>query len=194
MKCKMVLGFMLAVLMNSSSEAGFLFRAAGPGGFSNSITANVGDSINLFLVEDTNLSFVANGASFLLSPVGSSGFVTPVVSTNGFILKSITAPLQFNNAFGSVSSTSLFGVQAVQVGSLTLNSFGTASFRFGDIDAGNQVAVNAGPSIDGAVFAASSTAFSITAVPEPSTIALLGLVSVGGLIARRFRRKKLITV
>jgi hypothetical protein len=34
-----------------------------------------------------------------------------------------------------------------------------------------------------------ANAGSVTVIPEPSTYALLGLAAVGGLLARRFRRK-----
>jgi len=189
---------LICLASGTSAFGGFLFRAADTGGaFSNSIVvAPSGGVVNLFLIEDGNIPFLANTATFVLNGVGS-GTSIGSISTANFDTKSVVGLTFSNSAFQStVNSVSLNGVQAIQVGSInfsgTVGQFTT--FRFADLNGGSQIILNNNAfNSDAAVFGGSST-FTVTAVPEPSTIALLGLVSVGGLIARRFRRKKLITV
>lgn len=141
-----------------------------------------GVSFNLFgLGGDTIIStFTKNSALFGTQgvPAGTTLNQGPLAAVPFIQGNSVTGRVQI----GTLSFT------AGTVGSTTNYTFSDPAG--GAVDNVTASLNGATVALDTQVFASPAARFTVTAVPEPSSMALLALVGVGGVAARRFRKKQ----
>ena len=95
------------------------------------------------------------------------------------------ADISFNNPLAVSSSPVLFGTLNVDIGTLGV---GTHSISYSSIDSWVPGPGGVGGSaVSGAAGAGN---FTVSAVPEPSSMALLGLMAAGGVAYRKLRKAK----
>lgn len=69
---------------------------------------------------------------------------------------------------------------------------GVVAFDFSELNAFNGLTTGAGYTFNNSLAGSTNIgriSFSVTAVPEPSSVALVGLVGIGAVVVRRFRKK-----
>jgi len=195
MKSIKVVGLLWLLTISSQVQAGFIFEFDQPN--YTDLTAGSTLTTNLYVRATAGEAFTAlQGVSFNM--VGSGGDTTiaswtinPQLTTL-FGTGSTPTGLTLNQS-GVFGNTSVTSARAT-VGSLsfTVGSVGsTTTYVFNDPNPGNVDNVQAvvggvSTPLDSFVFA--SPSISISAVPEPSSFGLLGLIGLG-LVRSRFRRK-----
>lgn len=204
-----VMILVLGMAVGSSAQAGFLFQLdapsfvlASPGVVSTGIyvTATGADVATFNNVRSISFNLVGSGGGTTIT----SWVPNPATFPTGTVA---TIPNPPTSSLLQTSQIDLFGIPtggSVRIGTLNFNVAAgtTTTFQFNDPNPppvgnpnggiANVLVFNGGTpiSIDTQVFASPTIGFSVTAVPEPSSIALLALVGAGGLVAHRIRKKK----
>jgi len=177
-------GFIDVMISSNSSDAldGYLFNLNITGGSG----AVFGAQSEAFLTNSNYVFFgrsanVAN--SLAASLIGGGGSVVTVGDNSyDFAIPTLGDPLPFNlPGIGSPSLLARLQFNAVSAGSFTVGIDPSSSFS------------GPPPTFDAFTFSSTSANFSITAVPEPSSMALVGLIGVGVYLYRRKTAKRAIT-
>jgi len=195
-----LLGFLAAMVSAGSTQAAFVFE------ISPLTSVGVGQTLSTdIFVTATGATDIAAFASlgsmsFNLSGTGSSVTISSWTKNAAFNLGAVSG-VPSGTTLNQGLTLNLGGVAAVsgrvRLGTINFlgNTVGNTVFSF--IDPSPAPADNvsyltplgASVSLDSQVFSAPSS-FTVTAVPEPSTFFLIGLVGAGSFAFRRFRKTK----
>ena len=195
---RLVILFLAILTTCESANAGFLLSWT-PTSSTSTVLGGAAISANLVLTETvtTNINdFGVAGGSFTVTRAGAGTLSLPVGNA---AFDSSTAG--GTDPMRTLDQTSILGVglgsNSVILGSfsITPTSIGTGTLTVSAFGSPADIAVytnNAGGSntLSPGIFTTAPTfAYTVTAVPEPASILLVGLAGLGGLTARRFRMK-----
>ncbi len=150
------------------------------------LTESVTTNINNFGVAGASFSVTRAGAGTLSLPVGNAAFDVSIAGgTDPIRTLDQTSILGVGIGSNSVILGSLsISPTSIGNGSLTVSAFGPGDITVYTNNIGGFQVLSPG------IFTSAPTfAYTITAVPEPASILLVGLAGLGGLAIKRCRKK-----
>ena len=196
---KFVMAAMLSISMASSSFAELTLSFGNfnlnSGGLTGNLDFNVYSTTTPVAISDLNIKFTMTGSGLNWAPGPSSGSLTPLISSLGTSVSE--PPIFLGSANPQIKTASWVFAQEVAMptvptspvyaGYITLDA---ASMLNSTYSIPYEISAGTGPPLFGSANSAGNASFSVSAVPEPTSMALLGLMTVGGVTYRKLRKAK----